>query len=126
MALARERSDSNRDLRKQLVRVNPECDQAKKDLKEAPTCLRWLESQAQAMAVPPQADVAIPVTCFRGPHQLARRLTRPESAGARARPQARTVSTNHHQLGLPRVDSSPRVGPWAVVIALCPSPLQQR
>ena len=56
-AKAKQRSDHNRYLRKQLARVKAERDQAKQDLKETQTRLRQLESQAQAVAVRPQVDV---------------------------------------------------------------------
>ena len=56
-AKAKQRSDHNRYLRKQLARVKAERDQAKQDLKETQTRLRQLESQAQAVAVRPKVDV---------------------------------------------------------------------
>jgi hypothetical protein len=56
-AKAKQRSDHNRYLRKQLARVKAERDQAKQDLKETQTRLRQLESQAQAVAVRPQVEV---------------------------------------------------------------------
>jgi hypothetical protein len=56
-AKAKQRSDHNRYLRKQLTRVKAERDQAKQDLKETQTRLRQRESQAQAVAVRPQVDV---------------------------------------------------------------------
>ena len=56
-AKAKQRSDHNRSLRKQLARVKAERDQAKQDLKETQTRLRQLESQAQAVAVRPQVEV---------------------------------------------------------------------
>jgi len=56
-AKAQQRSDHNRYLRQQLARVKAERDQAKQDLKETPTRLRQLESQAQAVAMRPQVDV---------------------------------------------------------------------
>jgi len=56
-AKAQQRSDHNRSLRKQRARVKAERDQAKQDLKETPTRLRQLESQAQAVAMRPQVDV---------------------------------------------------------------------
>ena len=56
-AKAKQRSDHNRSLRKQLARVKAERDQAKQDLKETPTRLRQLERQAQAVAVRPQVEV---------------------------------------------------------------------
>ena len=54
-AKAKQRSDHNRYLRKQLARVKAERDQAKQDLKATQTRLRQLESQAQA--VRPKVDV---------------------------------------------------------------------
>ena len=56
-AKAKQRSDHNRYLRKQLARVKAERDQAKQDLKETQTRLRQLERQAQAVAVRPKVDV---------------------------------------------------------------------
>ena len=56
-AKAKQRSDHNRYLRKQLARVKAERDQAKQDLKETQTRLRQLESQAQAVAMRPKVDV---------------------------------------------------------------------
>ena len=56
-AKAQQRSDHNRSLRKQRARVKAERDQAKQDLKETPTRLRPLESQAQAVAMRPQVEV---------------------------------------------------------------------
>ena len=56
-AKATQRSDHNRSLRKQLARVKAERDQATQDLKETPTRLRQLASQAQAVAVRPQVEV---------------------------------------------------------------------
>ena len=56
-AKAKQRSDHNRYLRKQLTRVQAERDQAKQDLKETQTRLRQLASQAQAVAGRPQVDV---------------------------------------------------------------------
>jgi hypothetical protein len=56
-AKAQQRSDHNRYLRQQLARVKAERDQAKQDLKETPTRLRQLESQAPAVAVRPQVEV---------------------------------------------------------------------
>ncbi len=56
-ATAKQRNDHHRSLRQQLARVKAERDQAQQDLKETPTRLRQLESQAQAVAVRPQGDV---------------------------------------------------------------------
>ena len=56
-ATAKQRSDHHRDLRQQLARVKAERDQAKQDLKETPTRLRQLASQAQAVAMRPQVEV---------------------------------------------------------------------
>jgi hypothetical protein len=56
-AKAKQRSDANRYLRKQLARVKAERDQAKQDLKETQTRLRQLESQAQTVVVRPKVDV---------------------------------------------------------------------
>jgi len=56
-AKAKQRSDHNRYLRKQLARVKTERDQAKPALKDTQVRLRRLESHAQAVAVRPQVDV---------------------------------------------------------------------
>jgi hypothetical protein len=56
-AKAKQRSDHNRYLRKQLARVKAERDQAKQDLQETQIRLRQLASQAQAVAVRPKVDV---------------------------------------------------------------------
>jgi hypothetical protein len=56
-AKAKQRSDHNRYLRKQLARIKAERDQAKQDLKETQTRLRQLESQVQAVAMRPKVDV---------------------------------------------------------------------
>jgi hypothetical protein len=54
---AKQRSDQNRYLRKQLARIKAERDQAKRDLKETPTRLHQIETQAAARAVLPKVDV---------------------------------------------------------------------
>ena len=107
-AKAKQRSDHNRSLRKQLARVKAERDQAKQDLKKPkPACASLRAKPGQA--VRPQVEVVwLSLQLFRGPHALSRRLSRPGSAGLRARHQARTVSTNHHQLGHPPVDCAHR------------------
>jgi hypothetical protein len=56
-AKAKQRSDHNRYLRKQLARVKAERDQAQQGLKATQSRLRQLESQAQAVAARPQVDV---------------------------------------------------------------------
>ena len=56
-AQAKQRSDHNRYLRKQLVRVKAERDQAKQALKETHARFHPLASQVQAMAVRPKVDV---------------------------------------------------------------------
>ena len=56
-AKATQRSDHNRSLRKQLVRVKAERDQAKQGLKATQSRLRQLESHAQAVAARPKLDV---------------------------------------------------------------------
>ena len=56
-AKAKQRSDHNRYLRKQLARVKAERDQAKQGLKATQSRLRQLESHAQAVATRPQVDV---------------------------------------------------------------------
>jgi hypothetical protein len=56
-AKARQRSDHNRSLRKQLARVKAERDQAKQGLKATQSRLRQLASHAQAVATRPQVDV---------------------------------------------------------------------
>ena len=52
-AKAKQRSDHNRYLRKQLARVKAERDQAKQDLKAPQSRLRQLENHTQAVAVRP-------------------------------------------------------------------------
>jgi hypothetical protein len=54
---AKQRSDQNRYLRKQLARIKAERDQAKRDLKETQTRLHQIETQAAARAVLPKVDV---------------------------------------------------------------------
>ena len=54
---AKERGDQDRYLRKQLVRVKAERDQAKQALKEAQGRLCQLQSQPQAVAGWPKVDV---------------------------------------------------------------------
>ena len=56
-AKAKQRSDPNRYLRKQLARVKAERDQAKQDLKAPQSRLRQLESHAQAVAARPKVDI---------------------------------------------------------------------
>jgi hypothetical protein len=56
-AKAKQRSDHNRYLRKQLARVKAERDQAKQGLKATQSRLRQLESHAQAVAARPKVDV---------------------------------------------------------------------
>jgi hypothetical protein len=56
-AKAKQRSDHNRYLRKQLARLKAERDQAKQEFKETQTRLRQLESQVPAGAVRPKVDV---------------------------------------------------------------------
>ena len=56
-AKAKQRSDHNRYLRKQLARVKAERDQAKQGLKATQRRLRQLESHAQAVAARPKVDV---------------------------------------------------------------------
>ena len=56
-AKAKQRSDHNRYLRKQLARVKAERDQAEQGLKATPSRLRQLERHAQAVAARPQVDV---------------------------------------------------------------------
>jgi hypothetical protein len=56
-AKAKQRSDHNRYLRKQLARVKAERDQAKQDLKATQSRLRQLESHAQAVAARPKVDI---------------------------------------------------------------------
>jgi hypothetical protein len=56
-AKAKQRSDHNRYLRKQLARVKAERDQAQQGLKATQSRLRQLESHAQAVAARPQVDV---------------------------------------------------------------------
>ena len=56
-AKATPRSDHNRSLRKQLVRVKAARDQAQQGLKAPPSRLRPLERPAQAVAARPQLDV---------------------------------------------------------------------
>jgi hypothetical protein len=56
-AKAKQRSDHNRYLRKQLARVKAERDQAKQDLKATQSRLRQLENHAQAVAARPKVDV---------------------------------------------------------------------
>jgi hypothetical protein len=54
---AKQRSDQNRYLRKQLARIKAERDQAKRDLKEAQARLHPIESQTQSRALLPKVDV---------------------------------------------------------------------
>jgi hypothetical protein len=54
---AKQRSDPNRYLRKQLARIKAQRDQAKRDLKATQVRLHQIESPAQAMAVCPKVDV---------------------------------------------------------------------
>jgi hypothetical protein len=54
---ATQRSDHHRYLRKQLVRVKAERDQAKQALKATQIRLRQIESQGQTVAMRPKADV---------------------------------------------------------------------
>ena len=54
---AKQRSDQNRYLRKQLARIKAERDQAKRDLKETQARLHQIETQAAARAVLPKVDV---------------------------------------------------------------------
>ena len=56
-AKAKQRSDHNRYLRKQLARVKAERDQAKQGLKATQSRLHQLESHAQAVAARPKVDV---------------------------------------------------------------------
>jgi hypothetical protein len=56
-AKAKQRSDHNRYLRKQLARVKAERDQAEQGLKATQSRLRQMESHAQAVAARPQVDV---------------------------------------------------------------------
>jgi hypothetical protein len=56
-AKAKQRSDHNHYLRKQLARVKAERDQAKQDLKATQSRLRQLENHAQAVAARPKVDV---------------------------------------------------------------------
>ena len=56
-AKAKQRSDHNRYLRKQLARLKAERAQARQEFKETQTRLRQLESQVQAVAVRPKVDV---------------------------------------------------------------------
>jgi hypothetical protein len=56
-AKAKQRSDHNRYLRKQLARGKAERDQAKQGLKATPSRLRQLESHAQAVAARPKVEV---------------------------------------------------------------------
>jgi len=56
-AKAKQRSDHNRYLRKQLARLKAERAQARQEFKEIQTRLRQLESQVQAVAVRPKVDV---------------------------------------------------------------------
>ena len=56
-AKAKQRSDHNRYLRKQLARVKAERDQAKQDLKATHNRLRQLENHAQAVAARAKVDV---------------------------------------------------------------------
>ena len=56
-AKAKQRSDHNRYLRKQLARVKAERDQAKQDLKATQSRLRQLESHTQAVAARPKVEV---------------------------------------------------------------------
>jgi hypothetical protein len=56
-AKAKQRSDHNRFLRKQLARLKAERAQAKQELKESQTRLRQMESQVPAVAVRPKVDV---------------------------------------------------------------------
>jgi septal ring factor EnvC (AmiA/AmiB activator) len=56
-AKAKQRSDHNRFLRKQLARLKAERAQAKQELKESQIRLRQLESQVPAVAVRPKVDV---------------------------------------------------------------------
>jgi len=56
-AKAKQRSDHNRYLRKQLARLKAERTQARQEFKETQTRLRQLESQVQAVAVRPKVDV---------------------------------------------------------------------
>jgi hypothetical protein len=56
-AKAKQRSDDNRYLRKQLARVKAERDRAKQALKDSHVRLRQLESQAQTVVVRPKIDV---------------------------------------------------------------------
>ena len=56
-AKAKQRSDHNRYLRKQLARLQAERAQARQEFKETQTRLRQLESQVQAVAVRPKVDV---------------------------------------------------------------------
>jgi hypothetical protein len=54
---ATQRGDANRYLRKQIVRIKAERDQAKQALKATHARLHQLASQAQAMAVRPKVEV---------------------------------------------------------------------
>ena len=56
-AKAKQRSDDNRYLRKQLARVKAERDRAKQALKDTQVRLRRLESEAQTVAVLPKVAV---------------------------------------------------------------------
>jgi hypothetical protein len=56
-AKAKQRSDDNRYLRKQLARVKAERDRAKQALKDTQVRFRQLESQAPTVAVRPKGDV---------------------------------------------------------------------
>src|SRR5712691_6111701 len=56
-AKAKQRSDHNRYLRKQLARLKAERAQARQECKETQIRLRQLESQVQAVAVRPKVDV---------------------------------------------------------------------
>jgi len=56
-AKAKQRSDHNRYLRKQLARLKAERTQARQEFKETQTRLHQLESQVQAVAVRPKVDV---------------------------------------------------------------------
>jgi hypothetical protein len=104
-AKAQQRSD-HRSLRKQLARVTAERDQAKQDLKETPTRLRQLESQAQAVAMRPQGDVVwLSLHLF-----LEARIS--------FRAVCRVVSLLAPALGIKRAPCPPTVINWVIRLSL--------
>jgi len=105
-AKAKQRSDHHRSLRQQLARVKAERDQATQDLKETPTRLRQLESQAQAVAMRPKVDVV-----WLSLHLLL-------EARMRFRAVCRVLSLLAPELGIKRAPGVQTVINWVIRLSM--------